>query len=101
MSSFPPNLYLVGLLSKWEEYDECLRMATFYSIHADFHGSGANLVRCEHSGDGGRRPGNDECEVTFPSFVGAFARAELLDVTKNAAGEKAHRRDDGTGNFFE
>ena len=82
-------------------HDDDLRRAFLHALDADFHRRGANLVGREHAGDGRGRFGDDQREVALLAFVRAFAGAELFDVAKHAAGEKAFGRDDGTGDFFE
>ena len=82
-------------------HDHDLRDSFFYAFNANLHWRGANLIRREHAGDNGGRFGNDERKVTLQTFVRAFAGTNPFDVAKNAAGQKAFGRNDGTGNFFE
>ena len=81
--------------------DECLRTATPYSLDADLHRRGADLIGREHAGDGRGHFGNDEREVALPALLRTFAGAEAFDVAEHAGSQKTFRRSDGTVNAFQ
>ena len=77
--------------------DDGLRVPFFIAPTQTFTGAAQTWLVVNIPATVAGRFGNDQREVALLAFVRAFAGAEAFDVAKNAAGEKAFRRNDGTG----
>ena len=72
-----------------------------HPFHAKLDRRGANAVGGEGSRHRRGGVGNDQRQVPFPAFVGAFAGAEPFDVAKHSGGPEALRRGDRTADVVE